>query len=101
MAELGRDAAALGAAGSDDELGPGQDGLGLLAQVARQAPEALRILVSANCEASRIDEALGDGTAHQFLAKPWPAGEVVAALQRSSRSGSAPILHDGTSKAAK
>jgi DNA-binding NtrC family response regulator len=85
---------------SDYEFGPGKDGLDLLAIVAERTPQVVRILISATCEAERIEQALADGVAHRFLPKPWPPGEVLATLIRFSRSGTMRSVRESTRPAA-
>lgn len=62
-----------------DEVMPRVRGRVLLRQVARRAPEARRVLMSASRPAW-VDDALASGELHAFLRKPFEPDALLAAL---------------------
>jgi CheY-like chemotaxis protein len=63
-----------------DQSMPGMTGAELLAQVRRLYPASFRILLSGQAEDGAIAAALEAGDADRFLAKPWTAEALLAAL---------------------
>ena len=67
---------------SDLIMGSGPTGIEILGEVRLHTPHAVRILISGtprDVEATRV---IQSGIAHEFIEKPWRAGEVLAALDR-------------------
>lgn len=60
---------------------PGMDGATLLETIQREAPETIRIILSGFSEQEAILRTVGP--AHQYLAKPTAAEDLVAAISRS------------------
>lgn len=80
-----------------DQCMPGMSGDELAAHVRRQYPHIWRIILSAQKEEGAIGAALASGAADQYLAKPWNAAALRAALhsafrQQRLRSGSGPAV---------
>jgi CheY-like chemotaxis protein len=62
---------------------PDMDGLALLAEARRIAPEAVRILMTAWPDGLAIEQAVADGTILRCLTKPFGADEVNAVLAQA------------------
>jgi len=74
---------------ADLQLGCGPDGVALLAEAARLQPDCGRVLISAFAAPSTIERALESGAAHLFIAKPFRAGELGAAIREAIALGRA------------
>lgn len=64
---------------------PGMDGAELLSLVRERYPAARRIVLSGYAEPAAVQRALA--VAHQFLSKPCPAAELIAAIDAASAGG--------------
>lgn len=64
------------------ELGPGMDGLDLLAEVERRAPSVFRILVTAAKVNQRLDTAIQAGLVEWLIEEPRNRLELLDAVQK-------------------
>jgi DNA-binding NtrC family response regulator len=66
---------------SDRDLGTERDGLAVLEEVRARRPDCARILISGSLDLSLVDQALGTGLVHRFVAKPWYRGQLLLAVR--------------------
>jgi len=64
------------------------DGADLMATVAEQSPDALRIMLTAEQDAASVMKAINTGKTHLYLTKPWDDGELLSALDEKLRNQS-------------
>jgi sigma-B regulation protein RsbU (phosphoserine phosphatase) len=62
---------------------PGMDGIAVLREARRLAPDAVRILLTAGADARQIVEAINVGRIFRFVAKPWDDGAFVALVREA------------------
>jgi DNA-binding NtrC family response regulator len=67
---------------TDFNMPPGEDGLWLLAEVARVHPSMRRLLMSTPDPIPGLADALADGTVHRFFAKPIDFTELILVIAR-------------------
>lgn len=63
-----------------DMLMPGMNGVELLAQAQRVAPDSVRIMLTGDEEKQTAVEAINEGRIFRFLSKPCPTDKLIAAL---------------------
>jgi len=66
-----------------DQRMPGMSGTELLARVARDHPDAGRILLTAYADVDNLLEAINVGHVHQFVTKPWDNRELAVIGRRA------------------
>ncbi|WP_163559282.1 HD domain-containing phosphohydrolase [Halomonas sp. NO4] len=64
-----------------DALMPGMDGIELLAQVQRDWPECLRLLLTGKADLNAAVRAINEGRIYHYIAKPWDATELRQTLR--------------------
>jgi response regulator RpfG family c-di-GMP phosphodiesterase len=67
---------------ADLDLGPGPGGLELLEEARRRLRSCARILIS-GARPERVQPAIASGLVHDFVAKPWRPGQLLASVQKS------------------
>src|SRR3989475_6644631 len=60
-----------------DQRMPGMPGTELLARVAEEKPDVVRIVLTAYADAGSLLEAINAGRVYQFITKPWENAELV------------------------
>ncbi len=60
----------------------GMDGAELLAQIKKQCPLTLRLMLSGYADSQSLLTAIHEGDICRFLAKPWEEREIVALLHK-------------------
>jgi signal transduction histidine kinase len=93
LAMLDRDAA-FAAVISDLRM-PGMDGVELLTEIRRRAPDTTRVLLTGYADVSSAMAAVNDAAVHRFLTKPCAPAQLARALEEaviSSRGGSFGVL---------
>lgn len=67
---------------SDLEM-PDMDGFAFLEQVARLAPHATRVVLSAHADSESLLAAINRNQVHHFIVKPWEGAELVSVLKQA------------------
>jgi len=84
-----------------DQRMPGLQGTDLLARVAAEKPDVVRILLTAYADAHNLLEAINAGRVYEFVTKPWDNQELRAVVRRAMemyrlRHHNAKLLGDNT-----
>jgi two-component system, NtrC family, response regulator HupR/HoxA len=66
-----------------DQRMPGMKGTELLARIAAEKPDVMRILLTAYADTENLLEAINAGRVWQFVAKPWDNRELAAVVRRA------------------
>jgi response regulator RpfG family c-di-GMP phosphodiesterase len=66
-----------------DHRMPGMSGIEFLRQVASTRPDIFRIMLSGDSDPAMVAVALGDGTIHKFLSKPWDLESLRGEIRRA------------------
>jgi two-component system, NtrC family, response regulator HupR/HoxA len=66
-----------------DQRMPGMKGTELLALVAAQWPETVRMLLTAFADVENLLQAINSGRVYQFVVKPWDNRELATAVRRA------------------
>lgn len=64
-----------------DQRMPGMTGVDLLAKVAKQSPETVRMVLTAYSDVDPIVNAMNKGSVYRFLLKPWDSTEMMVAVE--------------------
>jgi diguanylate cyclase (GGDEF)-like protein len=77
-----------------DQKLPGMSGVHLLAQVKKQSPHTVRLLMTGMARFEDAVEAINTGQVSRFLVKPWSRDDLLDLLRESSRSVLLEKSHD-------
>lgn len=77
-----------------DQKLPGMSGVQLLAQVKRQSPRTVRLLMTGLARFEDAVEAINTGQVSRFLVKPWNRDDLLEMLRESSRTCLLQKSHD-------
>ena len=67
-----------------DQRMPGMEGVELLSQARGERPGAVRVMFTGYTDVKAVINAINQGGVYRYLAKPWQADELLAALREAA-----------------
>jgi len=70
-----------------DQKMPGMSGIEMMETIRRKHPDAMRVLISAQCDIQSAADAINDGLISRFVLKPWRDEELETVVHLALRDG--------------